>query len=349
MADWEMHNRREEGGLEEISEPDHRHRVLFDHGGLREVGGMEISRRRFLSASTALGTVAAVRAEGGRGCRIAIGTYGMQSMALAEALRLVAETGFDAVEIAANEGMTGSPAALSGRKLRGEIREILDGEGIPLAALMADLKPDTDDSVHRMQLEELARLADLAHELSPDSPPLIQTILGGRNWEESRFLFRDRLADWIQLVGDRKVHLSVKPHRSHAMSTPGEASWLGEQLGSPPRFGMVYDYSHYAFREPEMTITATVAAALPLTTYVAAKDAVVDEGGVRFALVGEGNTTDHALVLRLLHEGGYRGIVCAEVSSQIWRETGYDPVAATRTCYRNLVDAFEKAGVSRPA
>ena len=226
----------------------------------------------------------------------------------------------------------------------------LEDNGLRLCALMADLKPEVDDARHYSQLAELNGLIQLAHDLAPGDapPPLIQTILGGKEWDSSRNLFRDRLANWNQLLADQKGTLSIKPHRSHAMSTPAEAAWILQQLGNPRRLGMVYDYSHYAFREPPLEIAETVAEALPITRYVAVKDAVKndEEGKIRFALVGTSGSWDTADILRELGKGGYLGDFCCEVSSQIWRgQPTYDPIEATRTCYQNLRDALERSGI----
>lgn len=281
-------------------------------------------------------------------CRVAIGTYGLQSMGLLDAIRLIADIGYDALEITAFDGMTGSPDALSSPAERVEVRKVIDGSGLFLGALMAGLKPERDDSAHRAQLESLMRLTELARDLAPEQPPLIQTILGGKDWEDSKTLFRDRLADWLRILADQKVDLAIKPHRGHAMSKPEEAVWLLDQLGNPRRLGMVYDYSHYAFRKPEMTIAETIETALPITRYIAVKDAVEEDGKVRFALAGESGQIDHAEIVKRFGEGGFRGDFCCEVSSQIWKsDEGYDPVEATRVCYRNLSKAFEEAGIRR--
>ena len=52
-------------------------------------------------------------------------------------------------------------------------------------------------------------------------------------------------------------------------------------------------------------------------------------------------------VLRTMHEAGYRGDVCCEVSGMVFSQKGYDPVAAAKTCYANLAPAFERAGIRR--
>lgn len=281
------------------------------------------------------------------GCGIAIGTYGLQSMPLAGAIDLIAATGFNAFEITVFPGTTGDPAEfLRTDEQIGAVREQIAGSGLRLSALMADLRPEEDDKKHLEQLSELRTLIELARALAPDDPPLIQTILGGKDWETSKTLFRDRLADWNRVLADQKGYLSIKPHRSHAMSVPENAVWLLNQLGNPRRLRMVYDFSHYAFLEPERKIDETVAVALPITNYVAVKDAGIVDGKVRFDLVGESGNWNHADIIKAFYEGGYRGDFCCEVSSQIWRsDPAYDPEAATVTCFKNLKAAFDEAAV----
>lgn len=281
------------------------------------------------------------------GCGLAIGTYGLQSMKLEEAIRLIAETGYNAVEISAMSGMSGDPSVLSSDD-RARIRDLLGESGLRLCGLMADLHPQKLEADHQKQLVQLFHLIQLGHALSPDRPPVVQTVLGGKNWEESRELFRDRIADWVQVAADQRGILSIKPHRNHAMTRPSQAAWIIDQLGAPDRLGLVYDYSHYAFHEPELTIAASVAEAGARVNYVAVKDAVQADGKVTFALAGEGGTWDHADIISALYDSGYRGDFCCEVSSQIWKsDPAYEPLAATKRCFANIEAAFERAGVAR--
>lgn len=297
-------------------------------------------------ASPAIAASGSVGASARGGCGLAIGTYGLQAMPLEAAIRLVAEVGFDAIEITAFPGTTGAPAVLPSEDRR-RLRTLLGDSGVRLCGLMADLHPKRLEADHKKQLAELYHLIKLGHELSPGQAPVVQTVLGGKDWNESRELFRDRVANWVQIAADLRGYVSIKPHRSHAMSLPAEATWIIEQLGSPERLGMVYDYSHYAFREPNLTIAETVAASLAHTNYVAVKDAVRENGTVRFALAGEGGEGDHAEIVSAFHDGGYRGDFCCEVSAQIWKAEGYEPVAATKRCFENMKTAFEQAGVAR--
>ena len=308
------------------------------------------TRRSFLQTALAAsgGAATLTFAQNPRtGCGLAIGTYGLQSMKLADAVRLVAATGYNAIEIAAMPGTTGAPSILASED-RAKLRKLLADSGLRLCGIMADLQPKRLEADHKAQLAEVYHLIKLGQDLSPGQTPVVQTVLGGKNWGESRDFFRDRIADWIQIAADLRGYLSIKPHRLHAMSLPAEANWLIEQLGAPDRLGMVYDYSHYAFRDPEVTIEASVKESLSHLNYVAVKDAVKEGEAVKFALAGESDSWDHAAIISALYDGGYRGDLCCEVSSQIWRDNpAYDPVAATKTCFGNMKAAFARAGVAR--
>jgi sugar phosphate isomerase/epimerase len=245
-------------------------------------------------------------------CTLSIGTYSLKGLPLEAAIRLVAETGYDGIELAVPPGSGAEPAQLSPRR-RVELRGRLAGSGLELTALMEQLYPARDDRQHAADRDRLRRVMALAHDLAPGRPPLVQTVLGGGTWDEQKGLFRDRLADWLAVGKDARVVLAIKPHRGGALSRPGDAAWLIRQLGDSPWLRMVYDYSHYAFRD--MPLGETVRTALPFTAHVAVKDAVQEGGRVVFVLPGESGTFDYAELLRLFHGGGYRGDFCCEVST----------------------------------
>lgn len=309
-----------------------------------------LSRRRWIGQALVAGPawgVGGVAFSAEKTCGMACGTYGLPGVPLAEAIDLISSTGFNAIEITVFPETTGDPAVYfdTQKKIR-EVRDRISDSGLRLCALMAHLKPEEDDAKHREQLSKLRSLVELARALAPDDPPLLQTILGGKDWASSRDQFRDRIADWNQVLADQKGRVSIKPHRSHAMALPENAAWLLEQLGNPRRIRMVYDFSHYAFLDPQREIDETVGIALPITNYVAVKDAHLADGKVRFDLVGESGSWDHADIIRAFSAGGYEGDFCCEVSSQVWKSPGYDAKSATLTCFQNLKAAFERAGVT---
>ena len=278
------------------------------------------------------------------GLSLAIGNYGMQSYKVDEAIRLIAGLKYDAIELTVMPDWDSSPEKLTGER-RDAVRRMLADTGLTLTSLMENLTPSAADADHQKTLERLKLAADLGRDLSPDSPPLIQTVLGGGDWNEKKELFRDRLGDWRRIAESTKTIIAIKPHRSGAMSQPDQAVWLLEQLGSSPWMGMIYDYSHYAMRG--LSVTETVKTAFPTTVQIVVKDVAKKGDQFEFALPGEANTFDHAEILTAFYKSGYRHSVCCEVSSQVFRRSGYDAAVAAKACYDFMSRVFEKAGVSR--
>lgn len=313
---------------------------------------MRLSRRewnRMAAGMTAGLFVPCTRLMAGRvktadGLTLSIGTYSLAGMSVEESLTLLATIGYDAVEIAVQTGMDAEPIRMP-RERRATVRQRLTETGLKLTSLMENLVPASDDRQHAASMDRLRRVMEMAHDLAPDQPPLVQTILGGGQWEAKKQLFCDRLGDWAKLAEEMRVVLAIKPHRMQAMSRPSEAIWLIRQLGDTPWLRMVYDYGHYIYRD--MPLEATVAESLPYTALVVVKDTIVEGGKTRFALAGATGTIDYPKLLRLLYDGGYRHGVCCEVSAQIWKQPGYDPSAVAKTCYQNMAAAFQAAGVPR--
>jgi sugar phosphate isomerase/epimerase len=273
------------------------------------------------------------------------GTYGMPGVSSEDAIGRVAAIGFDSIELDCRVKSDADPSRVDDAR-RKVLRQKLGDSGLALRALMIELRPSADAALHAAALDELKRAAQLAHELSPDAPPLLQTVLGGGKWDDLQKMYVERLADWARTAEQTRTMVAIKPHRFGALSQPAQAVWIFEQLGKPAWLRMVYDYSHYAYRD--LPLEETIRTALPYMAHVAAKDAVEDaDKKVSFALAGETGKIDFPTMLRLFQEGGYRGDVCCEVSRSVWSQPGFDATAAARTCYKNMAAAFEKAGVSR--
>lgn len=311
-----------------------------------------VSRRRFLGQSAALAvavgltrpSVSAAAPPPGDRVTFSFGTYGMPGLRTESALRAIAEIGYDGVELCVRPDCDAAPQKLSPRR-RQALRELLPGLDLKLTAMMEHLIPNADPGEQQSALERLSRVAELARDLSPERPPLLQTVLGGGVWTEVRGLYRDQLAKWLEVLEPAAVTLAIKPHRGGAMSRPSEAIDLIRELGNPPRLKMVYDYSHYAFRD--MPLDVTIAESLAHTAHVAMKDTVQEGSKFRFLLPGESRMFDYSDLLGRFYRGGYRGDFCCEVSSMVSGAKNYDPLVAAKTCYQNLAPAFELARVPR--
>lgn len=312
---------------------------------------LHLSRRAFcrlIGSSAPLAVLprafAAPDADRSNGLTLSIGNYGMQSRSVEEAIELILDSGFDGLELSVMPEWNSAPAKLS-RDNRIELRNRLVHNGLALVSLMENLHPSTGDADHQKALDRLKQAVEFGHDLSPQQPPLIQTVLGGGSWSDKKELFRDRIGDWMRLAEEHKTVVAVKPHRGGAMSQPAEAVWLFEQLGKSDWLGMVYDYSHYAFRN--LSIAETVKAAFPYTVHIAVKDAVAKGDKVEFALPGAAHTIDYGEILSTFYRLGYRRDVCCEVSSQVFSAKEYDAAAATRACYNFMQAVFEKSQIPR--
>lgn len=315
-----------------------------------------IDRRLFLQAGAAAAASAWLssneRASGFAGAaedknaRLALGfsLYGMKALSLDEALAACAKIGYDAVELAVMPDWPAAPGALSPNRRR-ELRERLADLGLSLPALMENLNLGADETTDRQQRDRLKAACELAHDLSPDAPPLVETVVGGKagEWPKVKERFADRLAGWVRIAEETRTVLAIKPHRFGALNAPADAVALVRQIDSP-WLTLAYDYSHFQFRD--LPLDETMQQMIPLTRFIHVKDAVLEKGQARFTLPGDGGF-DYVPLLRQAAALGYRGCICVEVSGMVSGQPGYDPVAAARRSYDNLAPAFELAGIGR--
>jgi inosose dehydratase len=203
---------------------------------------------------------------------------------------------------------------------------------------MENLGEPAADAAHRANLDRLRAAAELGHALSPDRPPPIETVLGGRpaDWDAVKDRLADRLRAWAEVGRAARTVIAVKPHVAHALHTPAAAAWLVGQVNSP-WLRLAFDHSHFALRG--VAVADAVRAVAPLAAFAHVKDARGSAEKFEFLLPGE-HGTNYTDLVRLLIAAGYRGPVVVEVSSMVFNRPGYDPAAAARTSYANLAVAF---------
>lgn len=271
--------------------------------------------------------------------------YNLPGMPLFDALKLIAEIGYDGVELVLMPGAPSEPKLLS-RDQRRELRSRLQSMGLALPGVMENLSPVVDEARHQANLDRLKQAGELAHDLSPEAPPVLETVLGGSpdKWDAMKNQMVDRLKSWAETAADARMVVAVKPHVSGALHLPTDARWLVEQVASP-WIKLAYDYSHY--QAQGLPMVASMQAVVPYAAFVHVKDAAPTPGKVQFVLPGDG-PTDYVAYLRELASRGYRGQIVAEVSALISKRPGFDAEGAARRCYANLAPAFTKAGVARP-
>lgn len=279
--------------------------------------------------------------------RISLGfsLYGMREIKTEIALQAVSEIGYDSVEFCLLDGFETQPAELP-RIRRHELRGALAQHNLCLRALMEHAPLTNDRKVNLQTTERLKQAAVLAHDLYDDNPPLIETVLGSGDWLQVRDRFAEAIRTWAEMAEREDARIAIKPHVNHALDTPDKARWLMRQVGSD-RIGLAYDYSHFVSSGIDMD--QSVRELATDIDYVHVKDAIAKDGKIGFALPGASGRIDYPRLLKRLAENSYAGDVCVEVSSQIWKQPKYDPIAAAKECYHRMANAFHVAGVERPA
>ena len=307
----------------------------------------DLSRRGFLQTGLLAAASPAWLSDVGNAAdpqRVSFGftLYGMRKLPVKEALRVCSEIGYDCVELACMTDWPCAPESLSAMARR-EIRSQLVEGRLALASLMENLSPLADDTTHAMNLERLKRACELGHELSPQSTPVIETVLGGQPalWEQVRDKLVARLSDWAMIAESEKTIIALKPHVSGALHTPEGAVWLMEQLKSP-WLRLAYDYSHYELRS--IPLKPSLESLLPKTSFIHVKDTAGNATKFQFLLPGDGRT-NYSDLFQHLKAAGYVGPVVVEVSGQIHTKEDYDPVTAARHSFANLAPILEKSGI----
>lgn len=306
-----------------------------------------INRRTVITAlasTFAIGQLKAESDEPPRTVGFGFGTYGMKSLTTDEALRICAETGYDGVEFALMDGWPTEPRRLSNDDRR-QIRQQLTDSGLAVPSLLENLPCLRTDAQHGENIEKLKRATGLAHDLSPDQPPIVQSIVAGKTdqWDQTKQRLVDQLSDWEEVGRTSQTVICFKPHAAHVVHTPERALWVHQQINSP-WLKVVYDYSHFSLEG--LSLSQSLKQLLPITAYIQIKDSRGTPAKHEYLLPGDG-TTDYAELLSILKEACYGGFVNVEVSSHIHRQPGYDPVATAKLCYRRIAPMFNDLGIRR--
>lgn len=270
--------------------------------------------------------------------RLSIGNYGMQGLPVDRALAAIAEIGYDGAELCLMAGWPSEPSLLDAAARR-RIRQ----QRLPIASMIENFNLLASEAEHGRTLDRIRRAAELAHEVSPKSPAMLQSVLGGKpgEWERVKELMARRLDDWPRVAAQSRLKLAVKSHIGSASDTPEKLVWLLEQVRNPG-LSAIYDYGHFELLKLELK--ESLETLLPHTSFLTVKDGRLVDGKAQFLLPGDG-TIDYGRYFGLLRERRYRGWMLVEVSRQLQTVAGFDPLAAARRSYANLAPRLREAGL----
>lgn len=304
---------------------------------------MQLSRRTFLQTAVLFAAARSVHAAPTE-VRLGFSLYGMKSLPLAGALRTCAEIGYENVELSLGPGYPTEPKLLSPSD-RKNLRELLAKHRLTVSGLMDNMSLAADDAAHAKNLERIKAAAQLAHDLAPAKPPILESVLGGKpdQWDSLKDKMAERVRDWAKTATAAKLTLCLKPHVNSAVNSPDRLLWLHQQAASP-FVKLCYDFSH--FEVQGMDLEKTMTPLLAETRFIHVKDTAGDAKKVQFLLPGEGRT-DYGKFAALLGKAGWSGPVVVEVSAQVFNKPGYDPVAAAKKCFAALAPKFGRGPAGR--
>ncbi|MGC9316465.1 MAG: sugar phosphate isomerase/epimerase family protein [Armatimonadota bacterium] len=278
--------------------------------------------------------------------KLAYGTYAMPTVPLEEAIPLIAEIGYEGIEICISE-RHGSALDQLGPGRRERLRELLreHGLGVPAIFFLGGIYTP-DDETHHTNLDSISGCAHLARDLGLPEPPVIALGFGGSpdDWQAVRPRLIEQLRDLGELAERESLVVAGEAHSRGAVNSTQRVLEVLEAVGDP-RVRLHFDIVHFFLGGEE--IAECVSRLVPWTAHTHVTDAVPHpDGNFDPRLPGEGELDIEAYV-RAMAEAGWDGYITLEVSGMIWGADDYDPEGAARQCYDELSAALDAAGVER--
>ncbi len=277
--------------------------------------------------------------------KIAYGTYATPTMPLEKALQMIADIGYDGVELCISPKHNSMPDDLDSatrQKLKEKISEL--NLGVPSLFMLGHVLTE-DKEAHKKRLDLMKQVMQLARDLDMGDSPVISTGIGGRTaiWETHRDLLLQLLEDYAKLALSEGFILAVEAHCNAMIDRTERAVWLMEAVNNP-LIRLHFDIVHfYLAKDP---ITETVKKLVPYTAHTHVTDAEILEDGFKLVPLGRGEL-DCVEYVKAMHEAGWDDFITVEVSTMVWSQEDYDPFAVAALSYSTLNSAFKEAGVPR--
>jgi len=278
--------------------------------------------------------------------KIAYGTYAMPTVPLEEAFSMVAEIGYDGLELAIGPKHNSMPDQFSPVQ-RQHLKKMLSelNLGVPSLFVLRSVLTDSPE-VHKETLLLIRQVIQLGRDLDIGSCPVISMGIGGRSalWEEQRTQLLGLLEDYAKITADEGIILALEPHANAAVDRTARAIWLMETLDNPS-IRLHFDIVHFFLAGEK--IEDTVPALVPYTAHTHVTDARIKDNGFELLLLGQGEL-DSVGYVSAMHQAGWTDFITLEVSTMVWSREDYEPFEAAAFSYATLNNAFKQAGVPRP-
>ena len=268
-------------------------------------------------------------------------TYALKMVDPFDAVRLIKDVGYDALEVCAAEGWPSAPDhfTASQQSELGKLSQDLGFSSPILFALIDVCAPQSD----RMEMLELTKKKfEMIQRMHYDDSRMLITTTPGHSappWESGKEQIRDAFLSLADMAAENDIIVAIEAHAGTDFEAPEKAVWMMEQT-KHPNLKLDLDISHFVVEGSEMVHSVDLCA--PHSAMVHIKDGEKVDGQVEFCLPGDGGIDIPGFLTALRANGLEDMPVFAEVSVQQSREADYSPRGAAEFCY-NALDKARKS------
>ena len=268
-------------------------------------------------------------------------TYALKMVDPFDAVRLIKDVGYDALEVCAAEGWPSAPDhfTASQQSELGKLSQDLGFSSPILFALIDVCAPQSD----RMEMLELTKKKfEMIQRMHYDDSRMLITTTPGHSappWESGKEQIRDAFLSLADMAAENDIIVAIEAHAGTDFEAPEKAVWMMEQT-KHPNLKLDLDISHFVVEGSEMVHSVDLCA--PHSAMVHIKDGEKVDGQVEFCLPGDGGIDIPGFLTALRANGLEDMPVFAEVSVQQSREADYSPRGTAEFCY-NALDKARKS------
>lgn len=276
--------------------------------------------------------------------KLGFSTWGMPEINIEDAIPALAAIGYEGVELTVLERWSTSLESLDSDR-KHAIRRLYSEHGVDLPAIAAHSPlTSAQTEIHKQSMWRILGAIELALELAPDSPPVINTTVGGEQgeWQSKRQLIVDRVGQLCNEAEQAGVLIAMEPHIGSAIHTPVQMIELIEAVESAA-LRVNFDYSHFLAQGMGLEECVDLLASHTVHTHMKGVDGRWPD--FQFLTPGEDEYC-YAHEMQLMTEAGYSGYFTAEVSIQVQSRVGYNPFAHARLAFDALTGGSVHTGQS---
>ncbi|MDA0596750.1 MAG: sugar phosphate isomerase/epimerase [Chloroflexi bacterium] len=267
-------------------------------------------------------------------------TYALRMVDPFEAVRMIKDVGYDALEICAADGWPSSPIDFSTNQQRDLAKLSQDlGFRSPIMFGLIDVCAPQSDRISMLELTK--KKFEMAQQLHYDDSPILITTTPGHSappWESGKDQIRDAFLTLADMAAENDITIAIEAHAGTDFETPEKAVWMMEQ-SQHTNLKLDLDISHFVVEGAELVHSVDLTAEHSVMVHI--KDGEKIDGQVQFCLPGDGGIDIPRFMTALRSNGLEHMPVFAEVSVQQSRQADYSPRRAAEFCY-NALDTARK-------